>query len=420
MRIAYISYEYPPDTSNGGIATYIAQATRMMVRRGHEVEVFAASPLRHGRFEAGGILEHLTGECNRRDFGIIAGYIFAARHAEKPFDVLEGPEYNADARKAVELVPDIPLVVKMHTPSLMIATQNASSGCKSYCKNILHSFRVLAEDIVKRRPVQPFYFTPPYLPGVRNWDRVEAAHARAASIVAPPSQDLCNYAKSVWKIPGAAIRLVPHPYTPAKDYLALQARSVGFTVGFVGRLEKRKGIETLAATIPAVLKAVPEARFRFVGSPEYHPDSGMPYNEWIQHQIPNHASRLEFSGKYPLERMAEAYDTLDICVFPSLWENFPYVCLEAMSAGRAIIASDAGGMSEMLDQGRVGRLIASGDSVSLAREIIFLLKTPAERIRLGAMARTRVLETYNESVIGEMMERICREAINRKGETLKC
>jgi glycosyltransferase involved in cell wall biosynthesis len=77
-------------------------------------------------------------------------------------------------------------------------------------------------------------------------------------------------------------------------------------------------------------------------------------------------------------------------------------------------------MSEMLDQGRVGRLIASGDSVSLAREIIFLLKTPAERIRLGAMARTRVLETYNESVIGEMMERICREAINRKGETLKC
>jgi glycosyltransferase involved in cell wall biosynthesis len=414
MRIAYISYEYPPDSSGGGIATYIAQAAQMMTRRGHEVEVFASSPLREGRFEAKGILEHWMRECNRQDFGVVAGHVFAARHAEKPFDVLEGPEYNADARKAVELAPEIPLVVKMHTPSLMGETLNDPSGCTPYIKNLLRSFRVFTGDIVKRRPIRPFYFTLPHLYHVGSLDRVEAVHARVASIVASPSQDLCDYAKSVWKIPEEAIRLAPHPYTPNKDYLALQPRVVGFTVGFVGRLEKRKGVETLAAAIPSVLRAVPEAKFRFIGAPLNHPASGISYDKWIQHKISHHANRLEFPGKYPLERMAEVYDTLDICVFPSLWENFPNVCLEAMSAGRAVIASDAGGMSEMLDYGRVGRLIASGDSVSLAREIIFLLKTPAERIRLGEMARKRVLETYNEAVIGVIMERIYREAINRK------
>lgn len=384
-----------------------------MARRGHEVEVFAASPSRQGRFQKDGILEHWIHETDRRDFGIVAGHVFAARHVEKPFDVLEGPEYNADARKAVELRPDVPLVVKMHTPSLLIATLNGPSGSIKYIRNIYRYFRGIAASIFKRRPVQLFYYIPPHLQDAKNRDGVEAAHAREANIVAPPCQDLCDYAKSVWKIPEAAIRLAPYPYTPARDFLDLCPRAEGFTVGFVGRLERRKGIEILAAAIPAVLDVVPEAKFRFIGAPEHHP-SGVRYDDWIRLRIPQHAERLEFAGKYPLERMAEAYDSLDICVFPSLWENFPNVCLEAMSAGRAVIASSAGGMSEMLDHGRVGRLIPPGDAVSLARETISLLNAPAERIRLGGMARKRVLETYNETVIGEMMERIYREAIERK------
>jgi glycogen(starch) synthase len=415
MRIAYISYEYPPDSSNGGIATYVAQAGRMMARRGHEVEVFASSPCRFGRFERDGIIEHWIRETDPQHFGIVAGHVFAARHVEKTFDVLEGPEYNADARKAIELAPDVSLVLKMHTPSLMIAALNAPSGFAPYLGNIRHNFRVFATSIVKRRALQPFLFTLPYLQEAREMDRLEAAHARRANIVAPPCQGLCDHAKSVWKISADAIRLAPHPYTPTKDFLKLQPRNDGFRVGFVGRLEKRKGIETLVAAIPSVLKAVPDARFRFIGAPEHH-SSGIRYDEWIRLRIPQHMECLEFTGKYPLERMAEAYDELDVCVFPSLWENFPNVCLEAMSAGRAIIASNAGGMSEMLDDGRAGRLVTPNCPTSLAHEIISLLKMPSERIRLGEIARKRVLEAYNEKVIGEMMECIYREAIERKSK----
>jgi len=419
MRIAYISYEYPPDSSNGGIATYAAQAARMMARRGHEVEVFASSPRRFGRFESNGIVEHWIQETNRQLFGIVAGHVFAARHAEKPFDVLEGPEYNAEARKAVELKPTVPLVVKMHTPSLMLETLNAPAGARKYFDNIYRNFRGLAASLIKRKPIQPFYFIPPSLREAKNWDRVEATHARVADIVAPPCQDLCDHAKVVWKVSEGAIRLAPHPFTPPKGFLELQPKAEGLTVGFVGRLEKRKGIETLVAAIPSVLNAVPEAKFRFIGAVQNHPASGIPYDKWIRLRLPKHTDRLEFAGKYPLERMVEAYDSLDICVFPSLWENFPNVCLEAMAAGRPIIASSAGGMAEMLDDGGAGRLIASRDSVSLAREIISLLIAPAERIRLGELARKRVLETYNDGVIGEMMERIYHEAIDRKWQKLK-
>src|SRR5262249_31977517 len=153
---------------------------------------------------------------------------------------------------------------------------------------------------------------------------------------------------------------------------------------------------------------------RFVGAPVPHPGSGIPYDDWIRRQVPRHVRRLEFTGKLPMERMAEAYDRLDICVFPSLWENFPNVCLEAMSAGRAIIASSAGGMSEILDRGKAGRLVAPGDSMALAREIVALLKAPMERSRLGEIARNRVLSAYNEKVIGELMESIYVSAIENR------
>jgi len=148
MRIAYISYEYPPDSANGGIATYVGQISRVMADRGHEVEVFASSALRDETVNNNGVIEHWIRETNREDFGIMAGHRFASRHAEKHFDVLEGPEYNADARKAVELVADIPLVVRMHTPSMMIARMNSPE-----------SFRIKTRQVA--RSLRPACFEPP-------------------------------------------------------------------------------------------------------------------------------------------------------------------------------------------------------------------------------------------------------------------
>lgn len=415
MRIAFISCEYPPDSSHGGIATYVAQAARMMTHRGHEVEVFVSSPCRKGRFERDGIVEHCVPEIDRRQFGVVVGRTFANRHAERPFDVVEGPDYNADARVAIELVPQVPLVVKMHTPSLTIAKLNCQPGSAfSNSKHFFRNIRGIIASACRRKPVPPFLFAPRHILACWQWDLVEAAHTRNADIVAPPCLELCQYARDVWKVQADNIRLAPHPYVPEKSFLTLNPETTGFTVGFIGKLEKRKGIEILAAAIPAVLQAMPEAKFRFFGTSARHSRSGLPYDDWIRQRLPQYKKQLEFLGKYPLDRMAEAYGSVDVCIFPSLWENFPNVCLEAMSAGRAIVASNVGGMPEMLDQGRVGRVANPGNPGSLAREIIALLKSPSERKRLGELARERVLKAYNADIIGEMMEGIYREAMIRK------
>ena len=116
-----------------------------------------------------------------------------------------------------------------------------------------------------------------------------------------------------------------------------------------------------------------------------------------------------------MERIPAELGGIDICVFPSIWENFPNVCLEAMSAGRGVVGSQAGGMSEMLASG-AGRLVPPKNSAAIANAVIELLGNPNERMQMGAAARQRIKDEYNGDKIGSLMESVYREAIEiRRG-----
>src|SRR6185369_13244206 len=101
MRIAFVSYEYPPDTADGGIATYVQQAAWMLRDCGHEVEVFAASRECTRTSRESGLSVHRILTENRQVFAEQIAPVFIRRHQAAPFDVLEGPDYNADASEIV-------------------------------------------------------------------------------------------------------------------------------------------------------------------------------------------------------------------------------------------------------------------------------------------------------------------------------
>ena len=401
MKIAFITYEYPPDTPFGGIATYVHQAAKMLHSRGHSVEVFAGSQHRSGTENREGFLVHRVQELELRNFYRPIGEIFARRHAIVQFDVLEGPEFAADAREAVRLVPEIPLVVKLHTPSILLFKLNYSTPPS-------FSFRTKVGRYIYSifNGLRPRWGHDPALEIHRaqtiEANRIERLHALDADEIVAPSKALGKAIIDEWGLNPEIISHVPYPYQASERLLKIPVDTHTNVVAFLGRLEVRKGVLDLAKAIPNVLRQFPEARFRFVGPSDVSPDPTVNMEQYLKMMLRKFNKAVEFTGGVPMDRIPEVLAAADICVFPSIWENFPLVCLESMAAARGIIGSNAGGMKDMLD--KAGKLIPPNSPDDIAKGLIDLLKNKELRMALGHAARRRLLKEYNADRIGVLQE----------------
>src|SRR3989338_783149 len=100
----------------------------------------------------------------------------------------------------------------------------------------------------------------------------------------------------------------------------------------------------------------------------------------------------------------------DLVVLPSLSDAFPRVLLEAMAAGKPVIATNVGGVSEILGDGAVGTLVEPGDAAELARALKQMLSNESSELRrLGADCRRRVETHYTEQTMVDRLLAIYRE-----------
>jgi glycogen(starch) synthase len=400
LHIAFISYEFPPDTALGGIATYVDQAARMLANRGHEVEVFTASEKREGEEMAANVRVHRVRTSDRQAFPALIAAVFARRHSAEKFDILEGPDCNAEASNAAEMVPGVPLVVKLHTGIALI--QQILFSTLSPAARMRKQLGA-----IRRRQTPIWSVNHP-------WHAIEKLHSRRADEIAAPCQSIVARSARAWGFNRSRVSCYPYPFLPSPNLLQIPAETELNTVSFVGRLEMRKGVIDLADAIPLVLAACPYAKFRFVGRPLASPMPGVDMRTFLQRRIGNRGDSVRFEEAVPHDRVSEVYAGSDVCVFPSLWENFPFVCLEAMSAARGTVATDNGGMAEMLDGGRCGKLVPPKSPLAIATAIIELLKDPRRRMEFGQSARQRVLDEYRPDRIADLQEYSYQRAIERR------
>jgi glycosyltransferase involved in cell wall biosynthesis len=93
---------------------------------------------------------------------------------------------------------------------------------------------------------------------------------------------------------------------------------------------------------------------------------------------------------------ADILGEADICVIPSVWQDaFSLAVLEAMARGRAVIATQVGGIPELVEHEVTGLLVPSADEHALAEALARLLRDPAEIARLGEAARRRAHERFS-------------------------
>jgi glycogen(starch) synthase len=405
MKIAFVSFEYPPDTALGGIATYIYQAAHMLVLKGHIVEVFVASPKSGDTTLDNGVIVHKVLTGSRDDFRSLVAKRFFDRHQQVSFDILEGPDYGAEASECIKLAPNIPFTIKLHSPTFLVNEMGKTKV------SLVNRIRAFAGALIRMRNPFPEKYNKQSDPEYR--------HILKADVIVAPSLAIADKVKKGWQLEDRNFDLVPLPYVPSEAYLQIEPATKTNTILYFGRLEQRKGVLDFANAIPSILKKFPETKFRFLGRSLQSPVNGMNMREYISQLLNNYADSIEFINEVNPTEVPKQLAMADICILPSIWESYGFVCLEAMAAARGVIATNSGGMKEILDNGRVGLLVPPNNPGEIAEAAIKLLGNVDMRVRLGKEARARVLNSYDTDTIYKLHIKSYLRTIQEKAEKVK-
>ena len=147
-----------------------------------------------------------------------------------------------------------------------------------------------------------------------------------------------------------------------------------------------------------MLAQVPDTKFIFLGRNDRGPWRKETMKDVLLRNLKGHESHIEFIDQVSLPEVYRLLEQTKVCVFPSLWENFPNVCLEAMAAGKGIVASRSGGMKEMLEPVNGGVLINPHNVAELADAITTLLLDDTKRNAMGERSRKRVVDYYAQAL----------------------
>jgi glycosyltransferase involved in cell wall biosynthesis len=155
----------------------------------------------------------------------------------------------------------------------------------------------------------------------------------------------------------------------------------------VGRLTEQKGHCYLIEAASKILSLHPQTHFLFVGEGELRTDLQNQANRF------GHADKIHFLGNR--NDVSALLAAADIFVLPSLWEGLSIALLEAMAAGKPIVATAVSGTSQVMTAEKHGLIVPAGDSSTLADAINRLLTNPAQAKSMGQAARQHVIANYS-------------------------
>ena len=177
---------------------------------------------------------------------------------------------------------------------------------------------------------------------------------------------------------------------------------------FVSRLEKRKGVNYLLKAYKRIKREIPDSRLIIVGpgtrwSKKYEKKAG-------QNSLPD----VIFTGRVPHSELPRYYQTADVVCCPATGkESFGIVLLEAMAAGKPVIASNIKGYADVITHGSEGLLVPPRDEKRLAEALVSLMTDEALRQEMGARGRVKAQDYRWESIAIRVLE-CYSEVLNKR------
>lgn len=185
-------------------------------------------------------------------------------------------------------------------------------------------------------------------------------------------------------------------------------------VSLIGRFQHIKGQHIFLAMAQRILAQRPDVHFALAGDNVFNVAKDEKYKQQIIQTVENDPKlreRVHFLGFWPDSR--EVLAASDVIACTSYSESLGMVVIEAMSMGRAVVSTSAGGPSETVIDGETGLLVEPGDPVAFAEATLTLLNDPDLHAKIGAQARAHVIEHLSVCAYADQMERIMQEMVKR-------
>lgn len=258
----------------------------------------------------------------------------------------------------------------------------------------------------------PWFLNGPALGVPRNADydlRVlhEGQALEAAQHISSPSQDVLDRTRKHYGLALDQAVVIPNacPSVPIERRWRPD-RADPNRVLFVGRFDAHKGGDLMLDAFAEVLATRPEARLWFAG-----PDNGVPdavggtlsVMQYLERAIPDAAMRVrvEILGPCNSGQIKEMRTKAAVTVVASRYENFPMTVLEAVAHGSPLVASDVGGIGEIVRHEQTGCLVSGGSATSLAEGILRLLGDPALAQRFAEHAGRDAEARFSASAVAQ-------------------
>lgn len=395
MNILFLSREYPPETGWGGIGTYVGCMAPVLAARGHEVHVLscvsgqAASDTidrgvhvhRRNQLRVRG-WEHLALACRvpqaSERIRTALSTFTAVRQLRTAFDVIEYPDYGAEGW-LFALLGDRRTVCYLHGP--LFAPSSIRTGERSTTDS-----RVAAT--------------------------IEHFAVRRARAVTAPSSALVAQLKDHGWLQECAIALVPcpidvHAWTGASPVMESPPLAL-----FMGRLEENKAPEVLVEAMAMIRQELPEATALFLGQNSGRRE-GMTYLEWLVRKA-GKGGGCQFVGRRPRAELLSYISRSRAVVVPSLRENYSFVAIEGMAAGRPVVLTTTNGVAELVQDTGAGAVVPPGDPKALAAALLPYLRDVTHAAHIGDRARAAVLARHDPERSAVLREQVYGQIVSRR------
>ena len=393
MRIALVTYEFPPDTGKGGIGTYVKQLAFVLAGRGCDTHVFAGSSSRTESVLTDGYWAHWLQCSDGNDFRDKVVMSFMAQQAIAAFDLVESPEINGNAWEIKKAFKDIPLVVRLHAPDYLVESlKKKYVPLTAKLRFVLGALRRLKWDAG-------------YWRTYKKETDADYRFIQLANAITAPSEAMKGWVVKHWQIPAEKIKVIPNIFMPPPALLQIPIHEVAMykRVVFFGRLNVLKGLVNATKTMKKILTEYPDWQFRVIGDDGPGPYAGTTMRNWMKQKLASVINRVEFLDGMEYDAIPEAIRDAEIVLLPSLFESFSYTCIEAMAAGKAIVGSKTGGMNDLLQNGESGLLIDPENYRDIYAAIKRLVQDNELRYTMAVKTRERVLADFNATATTEKL-----------------